>query len=301
MEILRVEGLEKNFGDVKAVNGLSFNVERGELFAFLGQNGAGKSTTINMLIGSLEADKGQITYDGDKTFGDFKEKIGVVYQNNILDDILTVKENLKLFGRLYSDNSVSIDERYEKLADVFEFKEYEKKKFKDLSGGQKRKVEIARALFNDPEILFFDEPTTGLDPKTRKDVWRIINKVRSESGMTVFLTTHYMEETVDADRVVIIHGGKKIAEGTPFELKEKYSSDKIMIAPKDESKFEALIGDMNYRKIADRYEFLSKDTREEIELLNKFKDQIEFFEVIKGSMDDVFLNSVGDVSIEELL
>lgn len=294
MEILKVEGLEKKFGDVKAVNDLSFNVERGKLFAFLGQNGAGKSTTINMLIGALNPDNGSITYDGDKTFKEFKEKIGVVYQNNILDDFLTVRENLKLFGRLYSKNSESINERYEKLTEIFSFKEYEKKKFKDLSGGQKRKVEIARALFNNPDILFLDEPTTGLDPKTRIDVWKIINEIRRENDMTVFLTTHYMEETQDADEVVIIHNGRKIAEGTPFDLKEKYSSDKIKIVPKDEEKFLKLIGGLTYKKIADAFEFLSKDAGEEIELLNKFREQVEYFEVIKGSMDDVFLNAVGD-------
>lgn len=295
MEILKVENLEKSFGDVKAVNNLSFKVERGKLFAFLGQNGAGKSTTINMLIGTLAMDKGSIIYDGNKTFKEFKEKIGVVYQNNIFDEDLTVKENLKLFGRLYSKNNESINEQYEKLSTIFDFKEYEKKKFKNLSGGQKRKVEIARALFNNPEILFLDEPTTGLDPKTRIDVWKIINEIRLKSNMTVFLTTHYMEETADADEVVIIHNGMKIAEGTPFYLKEKYSSDKIKIVPKSEEQFESIINGMNFKKIADSYEFLSKDVDEEIELLNKFKDHIKYFEVIKGSMDDVFLNSVGDI------
>ncbi len=293
MEILKVENLEKSFGDLKAVDGLSFKVERGKLFAFLGQNGAGKSTTINMLIGALEKDCGSIIYEGNKTFNEFKEKIGVVYQHNIFDDVLTVKENIMLFGRLYSKNNEHIEERYEELAETFEFKEYEKKKFKTLSGGQKRKVEIARALFNNPEILFLDEPTTGLDPKTRIDVWKIVNKIRHQSNMTVFLTTHYMEETQDADEVVIINKGKKIAEGTPFYLKEKYSSDKIKIVPKDENIFEKAVGKLKYTKTANVYEFLSRDVNEEIEIINKFKDYILYFEVIKGSMDDVFLNSVG--------
>lgn len=294
-EMLRVENLSKTFGTLKAVNDLSFSVESGKLFAFLGQNGAGKSTTINMLIGTLERDNGNIVYAGDKNFKEFKEKIGVVFQGNILDDMLTVEENLKLFGRLYAKNSDSIKERYENLAKLFEFKEFEKKKFKSLSGGQKRRVEVARALFNTPDILFLDEPTTGLDPKTRIDVWSVINKIRKETGMTVFLTTHYMEETNDADEVVIIHNGKKIAQGSPAELKEKYSRDKIKIVPKDEKKFEKLIKGLSYTKIADQYEFLSKDVGEEIDLLNKFQDQIKYFEVVKGSMDDVFLNAVGEV------
>lgn len=293
-EILRVENLSKSFGHLKAVDNLSFSVESGKLFAFLGQNGAGKSTTINMLIGSLSADNGQIVYGGNKSFKEFKDKIGVVFQNNIFDEVLTVEENLKLFGRLYSKNKDSIKERYEELAKIFKYKSFEKKKFKNLSGGQKRRVEIARALFNTPEILFLDEPTTGLDPKTRIDVWKVINNVRKETGMTVFLTTHYMEETNDADEVVIIHNGKKIAEGTPAELKEKLSSDRIKIVPKNQKRFEKLCKDLSYEKVADQFEFLLKDAQEEIELLEKFKDEIKFFEVLRGSMDDVFLNVVGE-------
>ena len=293
-EILRVENLSRSFGHLKAVDNLSFSVESGKLFAFLGQNGAGKSTTINMLIGSLSADNGQIVYGGNKSFKEFKDKIGVVFQNNIFDEVLTVEENLKLFGRLYSKNKDSIKERYEELAKLFKYKSFEKKKFKNLSGGQKRRVEIARALFNTPEILFLDEPTTGLDPKTRIDVWKVINNVRKETGMTVFLTTHYMEETNDADEVVIIHNGKKIAEGTPAELKEKLSSDRIKIVPKNQKRFEKLCKDLSYEKVADQFEFLLKDAQEEIELLEKFKDEIKFFEVLRGSMDDVFLNVVGE-------
>lgn len=293
MEIIKVENLSKSFGQLKAVDNLSFKVESGKLFAFLGQNGAGKSTTINMLIGTLERDKGDIFYADGRSFKEFKEKIGVVFQNNILDDELTVEENLKLFGRLYANDNESIKERYEQLAELFEFKQFEKKKFRNLSGGQKRRVEIARALFNTPEILFLDEPTTGLDPKTRIDVWKVINKVREETGMTVFLTTHYMEETADADEVVIIHAGKKIAEGSPADLKERFSSDKIKIVPKDEKKFEKFVAKIPHTKIADQYEFLSKDVQEEINLLNKFQEHIKYFEVVKGSMDDVFLNAIG--------
>ena len=299
-EILRVENLSKRFGQLQAVDDLSFVVESGKLFAFLGQNGAGKSTTINMLIGTLSADNGNIVYGGDKTFKQFKNKIGVVFQNNIFDELLTVEENIKLFGRLYTPNKQNIKERYEELATLFDFKSFEKKKFKNLSGGQKRRVEIARALFNTPEILFLDEPTTGLDPKTRIDVWKVVNKVRKETGMTVFLTTHYMEETGDADEVVIIHNGKKIAEGTPAELKEKYSCDKVKIVPKNQKRFEKLVGGMEYERVADHFEFLFKDANAEIELLEKYKNEIKFFEVLRGSMDDVFLNAVGEnVFVEE--
>jgi len=298
-EILRIEHLSKTFGTLKAVDDLSFQVERGKLFAFLGQNGAGKSTTINMLIGNLEQDGGNIYYGDNLSFRAFKEKIGVVFQNNIFDDALTVAENLKLYGRLYSKSGENVNTRYRELSEIFQFKNFEKKKFGTLSGGQKRKTEIARALFNTPEILFLDEPTTGLDPKTRIEVWEVINRIRKETGMTVFLTTHYMEETSDADEVVIIHKGRKIAEGTPSALKEKYSSDKIRIVPKDEHEFEKLIGKVPYTKIADQYEILSKSATEEIELLNRYKDQIRYFEVVKGSMDDVFLNAVEEIGREE--
>ncbi len=293
-EILRVENLFKCFGQLKAVDDLSFCVESGKLFAFLGQNGAGKSTTINMLIGTLCPDGGKIVYGGDKSFKQFKDKIGVVFQNNIFDNFLTVEENMKLFGRLYSKNSESIKERYEELANLFKFKSFEKKKFKILSGGQKRRVEIARALFNTPEILFLDEPTTGLDPKTRIDVWKVVNEIRKKTGMTVFLTTHYMEETADADEVVIIHNGRKIVDGTPAVLKEKFSCDRIRIVPKNQKKFEKLCKGQEFSLVADQFEFLLKDSKEEIELLEKFKDEIKFFEVLRGSMDDVFLNAVGE-------
>ena len=292
--IIEVKDLCKSFAEVKAVNNLNFEVKVGELFAFLGQNGAGKSTTINILIGTLLKDSGTIVYADNEKFEQFKDKIGVVFQNNILDDSLTVEENLKLYGKLYSNKNVNA--RYEELAELLDFKSFEKKRFRTLSGGQKRRIEIARALFNTPKILFLDEPTTGLDPKTRIDVWNVINKVRQDTGMTVFLTTHYMEETADADRVVIIHNGYKIAEGTPAELKEKYSTDRLKIVPKDEKTFEATLGKLGIVavKTADHYEIKVKDTEKEISLINQLKKEIKFFELIKGSMDDVFLNAVGE-------
>lgn len=293
--ILKVENLNKNFGELKAVNNLSFEVKKGKLFAFLGQNGAGKSTTINMLIGSLPIDSGNIVYGDNKTYQQFKNRIGVVFQNNIFDEFLTVEENIKLYGTLYSNQKEDIKKRYEELADLFKFKSFEKQKFKTLSGGQKRRVEIARAVFNTPEILFLDEPTTGLDPRTRLDVWKILNEIRKQTGMTVFLTTHYMEETTDADYVVIIHNGQKIVEGTPTELKEKFSSDKLKIVPIQKEEFETFAKKikLSFIKVGDHYEILTKTSLEEIELLNKLKTNVKYFELVRGSMDDVFLNAVG--------
>ncbi len=295
-EILKVINLNKSFKELKAVDNLSFVVESGKLFAFLGQNGAGKSTTINMVIGVLPKDSGEIIFDENKTFSEFKNKIGVVFQNNVFDDNLTVKENLMFYGNLYANKNFNVLKRYNELLELFDFKKFENKKFKMLSGGQKRKVEVARALFNTPEILFLDEPTTGLDPRTRAEVWKVINNIRNQTGMTVFLTTHYMEETNDADEVVIIHNGKIIVSGTPSELKDKYSSDKIKIVPKNIKNFEKFLKDnkFNFVKISDYYEMFCKDINLEIDILNKLKNEIKFFEVVRGSMDDVFLNAVGE-------
>ena len=293
--VLQVKNLNKQFGTQKAVNNLSFEVKAGQLFAFLGQNGAGKSTTINMIIGALEKDNGEIIYGENENYQAFKNKIGVVFQNNIFDDQLTVCENLKLYGQLYSNSKDNIKARYEELAQLFGFKEYEKKLFKTLSGGQKRKVEIARALFNTPKILFLDEPTTGLDPRTRIEVWNIINAIRKQTDMTVFLTTHYMEETTDADEVVIIHNGIKVATGSPIQLKEKFSTDKLRIVPNDAPAFLKALKQLKISatQIADHYEIQTKDAQAEIELLNKLKSHIKTFELVRGSMDDVFLNAVG--------
>lgn len=299
--IIKVDNLCKSFGSLKAVDNISFTVEKGKLFAFLGQNGAGKSTTINMLIGTLKNDSGTIVYDENKTYEQYKSKIGVVFQNNIFDDMLTVEENMKLYGRLYTDKNLRIQERYEELAKQFDFKEFEKKKFRTLSGGQKRRVEIARALFCSPEILFLDEPTTGLDPRTRIEVWEILQNLRKSTNMTIFLTTHYMEETADADDVVIIHKGKIIAKGTPAELKEQYSQDKIRIVPKNEKDFELKLASegISYTKVSDYYEILSKDVKKEIEILKGFENDIKYFEVLRGSMDDVFLKAIGENSAED--
>lgn len=289
-DILSVSGLSKSFGKHQAVDDLSFNVKRGSLFAFLGQNGAGKSTTINMLIGMLKKDAGTIVFDGNQSIAEFKDKIGVVFQNNIFDNLLTVEENVKLYGNLYSNKHVNT--RYKEVAALLELSDIEKKRFKNLSGGQKRRAEIARALFNSPSILFLDEPTTGLDPKTRADVWSVIHKIRKTTGLTVFLTTHYMEETADADEVLIIEKGKKKASGTPAELKARYSYDKLQIVPYDKALFASQLDTVNYKQMADYFEIPVSNTDSAIEFLNRYKENIQYFEMVRGSMDDVFLNVI---------
>lgn len=294
--ILEVKQLKKSYKEIKAVKGISFNVKRGSLFAFLGPNGAGKSTTINMITTLLSKDEGSILLNGKTDPNYFRSKIGVVFQNNVLDDLLTVKENLILRGALYLQTKEEILKRYESLKEFLGFDDFENQKFKTLSGGQKRRAEIARALFSNPELLLLDEPTTGLDPETRQVVWKLIDKLREEQGLTIFLTTHYMEEATNADQVVIINKGEIVAQGSPATLKDKYSYDRIKIQPKNIKIFKEFLKNKHiaYQQIADQFIFRVEEAKEALDLLELMKTYIQSFEVIKGSMDDVFIQVIGD-------
>lgn len=293
--ILEVKQLKKYYGAIKAVDDISFQVRRGSLFAFLGPNGAGKSTTINVISTLLDADQGSVLLNGKTDDTYFRNKIGVVFQGNILDDLLTVKENLLYRGSLYINDKAGVLKRYEELRAYLKLDEFENQRFKTLSGGQKRRTEIARALFSNPEILLLDEPTTGLDPETRQIVWKVIDDLRTTSGMTIFLTTHYMEEAAVADHVVIINSGKIVAEGTPASLKSKYSYDRLKIVPFDKAKLVEQIESLkrDYKKVSDEYILQVSDAKDAIELIEKLKENIKQFEVIKGSMDDVFIEVIG--------
>ena len=298
--ILEVIDLKKSFNGKIVVDNISFSVEKQSLFAFLGQNGAGKTTTINMVIGLLKRDGGNVLYDGLSDFTAFKDRIGVVFQNNILDDLLTVKENLFTYGSLYIKSKEEVNSRLADVLSLLSLTEVANQRVNTLSGGQKRKAEIARALFMSPDILFLDEPTTGLDPKTRAEVWKIVHDLKTSKGMTIFLTTHYMEETSSADQVAIIDHGKIVASGSPVELKSKYAFDKIFITPKNDGTFKAQLQELNIesKKTSDTYMIALNDAQDSISLLHKLKDNILSYEVIKGSMDDVFLNIVGDNFVE---
>ena len=295
-KIIESNDLHKGFGNVEAVKGIDFYVEAGSLFAFLGQNGAGKSTTINMILGLLKADKGSVDYSAFGDFEAFKQSIGVVFQNNVFDDNLTVEENLLLYGELYLRDSKTVKKRLAEIYELLSLTEYASQRFKTLSGGQKRKAEIARSLFNTPRMLFLDEPTTGLDPKTRAEVWSVLHEIRRESGMTIFLTTHYMEETSDADKVVIIHRGQRVCEGSPAELKAKYSHDKLFITPNNDKTLERDLSERGFafEKSTDTYMIKTQSAAISIELLYALKDNVRYYESVKGSMDDVFLNAVGE-------
>ena len=245
--IIEISNLNKSYGEVKAVQDLSFRVKRGELFAFLGVNGAGKSTTISMLCGQLRKDSGTIR----KEFERISRKIGVVFQRSALDEQLSARDNLRSRAALYGITGKAFTRRFDELAGTLDFSDFSDRPLSKLSGGQKRRIDIARALLHEPEILILDEPTTGLDPQTRKLLWDVVETLRREKKLTVFLTTHYMEEAADADYVVIIDSGRIAAEGSPLELKNKYVGDYVTIYGADEKAVAAL--DLPYETVRDGF------------------------------------------------
>ena len=294
-EVLKITNVSKSFGKVKAVDNISFKVKKGEMFAYLGVNGAGKSTTISMICGTLKKDSGSILVCGEDIEKDsnyIKNKIGVVFQNSVLDQTLSVYENLKYRASLYDITGNEFKKRFEELSKMFELNEIKSQKIKTLSGGQRRRVDIARAIIHNPEFLILDEPTTGLDPNTRKKLWNIIRDLRETNGMTVFLTTHYMEEAADADFIIIIEKGKIITEGTPLDLKNKYAKDTITIYNVEEKDVMKL--KLPYTKIRDGFKLEVDNTSVATDLIIKNKDVFKDYEIIKGKMDDVFLNATGN-------
>lgn len=292
--IIEINNLDKSFQDVHAVNDLSLRVKEGELFAFLGVNGAGKSTTISIMCGMLAKDGGKVFIDGkdvDKDMREITKELGVVFQNTVLDAKLSVKDNLTSRAALYGITGKEAKQRIAHLAELLEFKDILNRTFGKLSGGQKRRVDVARALLNNPKILILDEPTTGLDPEARKALWSVVTSLRKNQNMTVFLTTHYMEEAADADYVVILDSGKISAEGTPLELKNNYTGDFVTIYNVDEDKIKAL--GLPYDNIRDAVRIAVKNTEEARDLIVKHPDLFTDFEITKGKMDDVFLAVTG--------
>lgn len=292
--IIEINNLDKSFQDVHAVNDLSLRVKEGELFAFLGVNGAGKSTTISIMCGMLAKDGGKVFIDGkdiDKDMREITKELGVVFQNTVLDAKLSVKDNLTSRAALYGITGKEAKQRIAHLAELLEFKYILNRTFGKLSGGQKRRVDVARALLNNPKILILDEPTTGLDPEARKALWSVVTSLRKNQNMTVFLTTHYMEEAADADYVVILDSGKISAEGTPLELKNNYTGDFVTIYNVDEDKIKAL--GLPYENIRDAVRIAVKNTEEARDLIVGHPDLFTDFEITKGKMDDVFLAVTG--------
>ncbi len=290
---IEIEHLKKYFGDVKAVDDISFTVGHGEFFAFLGVNGAGKSTTISILCGKEQMDSGSVMIDGlgHENLDEVKRRLGVVFQDCVLDQPLSVYDNLRYRAALYGISGKEFERTLNELTELFDLKPILKRPVAKLSGGQRRRVDIARALLHRPSILILDEPTTGLDPQTRKNVWEIIHTLRNERKMTVFLTTHYMEETAEADRVVIIDGGKILANATPLELKNKYTGDFITFYDTDELEIKKL--GLDYEKFGKAYRIEVADTVKATELVLAHPEIFEDYEITKGKMDDVFLAVAG--------
>ena len=292
--VLELQNIHKTFPGVKALQNVDFTLCEGEIHALMGTNGAGKSTTINILSTILKKTSGEVKVF-DNVLGEdddnIRSLIGIVFQNSVLDDKLTVKENLYTRGAYYGLTKKQTDERLSEFREGFELDEIWNRRYDKLSGGQRRRVDIARALIHNPRILFLDEPTTGLDPKSRKIVWDHIDYLRREKKMTIFLTTHYMEETKDADHVVILDKGEIIAQGTPAELKTGYASSRLVWYAQESDENAEILKGMDFTYDSDHY---NVKFRESItDLLYEYKNKITDFEIIKGSMDDVFLNLTG--------
>lgn len=291
---IEVEGLEKSYAHVRAVRGISFTVRKGELFSFLGVNGAGKSTTVNILCTLLKKDAGSVRiggFDLDTREGRIRPMLGVVFQGSLLDDLLTVRDNLAVRAACYGIRGKKWRERLAELDDLLDLKELLDRPFGKLSGGQRRRADIARGLVNEPQLLFLDEPTTGLDPQTRKSVWETVARLRRETGMTVFLTTHYMEEANASDRVVIIDGGQIVADDTPAQLKNRYSRNYLYLYGEHDGAALAATGAL-FEEAGGGVR-CAMSAQQAREFLAAHPQLASDFEFVKGDMDDVFLAVTG--------
>lgn len=299
--IIEVKHLKKYYRDVKAVDDISFSVEKGELFGFLGVNGAGKSTAINILCTLYERDGGDVRIAGLALGRDderIRQRIGMVHQENCLDGLLTVRENLMVRGAVYGGTKVGLEEGVARVSSELELQDVLDRRYDRLSGGQKRRAEIAAALMHSPDILFLDEPTTGLDPATRRRVWQAIRSLQRKLGMTVFLTTHYMEEAAAADHICIIDHGRVLMAGTPFELKKEYVRDilRIYVAPEKKAAVREMLMNRALHLTGETDDMIEAEidgTMAALPVLNEIAPEIGEFEVIQGTMDDVFLNVTG--------
>lgn len=297
-KIIEVKSLKKSYKNVEAVKGIDFYVEKGKLFAFLGPNGAGKSTTIDMICTYLKPDFGEIIVDScvvGKDDNDIRSKIGIVFQDSVLDPILTIRENITLRGSFYGLKGKKLKNAVENACKTVGISDIMDRPYGKLSGGQRRRADIARALVNTPKILFLDEPTTGLDPQTRVNVWNTIAKLQKENDMTVFLTTHYMEEATDADYVIIIDSGNIVAKGTPSQLKENYAQNYLHIVPKDRNELVNVLEENNisFKEVSHIFTVVVDETVNSLKILDLVRENIESFQVIQGTMDDVFINITG--------
>jgi multidrug/hemolysin transport system ATP-binding protein len=293
--IIKVTDLKKNYGPIEAVRGISFSINEGEFVSLLGPNGSGKTTTVSMMCTILSIDSGSVEIDG-LTVGKNDEAIrrllGVVFQNNRLDSILTVKENLTVRGRLYGLPNKILEDRIDHLLSVTGASELINRKYGTLSGGEKRKVDIARALLHSPKILILDEPTTGLDPESRLKIWQMVTDLRKQENVTILLTTHYLEETNASDNIIVLKEGLIQIIGTPSEIKETYSQNILIIRPtnldelQDRLKKQNISFEINNEAVI----IPIQNTKDSIPIINLSQDLIESYEVKQGSMDEAFMS-----------
>ncbi|MBW4846151.1 MAG: ATP-binding cassette domain-containing protein [Lachnospiraceae bacterium] len=296
--IIQVKNFTKRYGDFVAVNDISFDVEEGSIFAFLGPNGAGKSTTINTLCTIFEKTSGSLLIDGKDVTAqksEVRSTIGVVFQDSTLDAKMTIEENLKMHCVFYNIPKREVEERIQFVLKLVDLVAERKKLVAALSGGMKRRVEIARGLIHYPKVLFLDEPTTGLDPQTRAHIWEYIIKLQKERNITIFLTTHYMEEAEICSKVAIIDGGVIVAHDTPYALKKKYTRDKAYISTKNEAALERLLTehDLNFIKKDGYYRVEAEYLAGLLEVLSIHKEYVTNIEIKKGTFNDVFLEITG--------
>ena len=297
--MIQTKNLNKSYKKQEVNKDISLLVPKNSIYGLLGPNGAGKSTTIRMMCTLFSPTGGEIEIGGlrvGEADEQIRQKIGVVWQENVLDDRLTVKENLQVRAAMYQTKSAWQKERIHTVCEKLHLEDIYARRYAKLSGGQKRRCEIAAALLNDPEVLFLDEPTTGLDPATRKQVWNSVESLQCEDQVTVFLTTHYMEEAAAAGHIAIIDKGKLCEFGTPQELKMRYAKDTLTLYYKQEK--HTLTSDNE--KIYDTIPITAKseirvleNSMEAIPILNQLSDQLEGFELQQGTMDDVFLAVTG--------
>ncbi|MBR2394499.1 MAG: ABC transporter ATP-binding protein [Candidatus Methanomethylophilaceae archaeon] len=296
MSAISVRGLRKSYGDREAVKGIDFEVPEGSFFAFLGPNGAGKSTTISIICSLMEQDSGEVLLFGnDSSLPEVRRDIGVVFQDSMMDRMLTVRENVTLRGSMYGLTGDDLKDAVSSAISKADAMEFADQRYGQLSGGQRRRADIARALVHSPRILLLDEPTSGLDPQTRKTIWETITTLNRESGMTIFLTTHYMEEASESDDVVIIDHGTIVAHGTPVQLREKYCSDNMVLVPLDMEKLCSALDSSGtpYTVVKDVVHMDIQNTMDALPVIESVKGLISSFEVRMGTLDDAFINITG--------
>ena len=294
MNAIEVRDLRKSYGDFEAVKGITFDVPEGSFFAFLGPNGAGKSTTISMICSLLSPDSGEISIFGQGPEVSRRD-MGVIFQENMLDPRLTVRENVTVRGSMYGFGKDELAAKVQTALEDADALEFADRPYGKLSGGQRRRADIARALVHCPKILLLDEPTAGLDPQTRKHIWNTVYELKRK-GMTVFLTTHYMEEAAEADDIVIIDKGMIVAHGIPSVLKDSYCSDYMTVVPKDMASADRALSSAgsDHEMRGDSLFIRLRSTKDAIPLIEMLKDNIVSFEVRTGSLDDAFIAITGD-------